>query len=465
MRLSVGARTPVPLDTWQRRAVCIAIVFVATLLFLWLNHYPIIIGDSTRYTPAAHPRAVGAILPRLLFTPAFWYYGDWGSALTGAIAAAYGVGRLMSVVSARLELRLLPTAAAALAASIISLVPVYAVMIATEPFSVAYFGLLLAVLVSGRVSWWFDLPLLLVLSGTHPSHVPVTLGVLLFALVVLPVRKPALTAVLAAAALGGLALDKAAYDKVGPDSPRISMSFLGATLLSNYPFVLEHRCARDPDFLLCDRHYRAHIERYGHPGAYVGQLLWYSGSMFSFVRTSKLEKRYRLSIDQYEDASKELVLEFLRAAPSNIGAVVDTAARRTLQIFTAPPETHLRPRPPRFSWRNSAFRGSICGKGACSTPAAALIHQIVVYSQYVLALIVSVLVMRAYPSLQWGRITLLFVGTYLINAFFLANLSVPAARYIYKILFLISIIAAFGLARLATRERAGAAQVPAASAA
>lgn len=443
MKFGIGTVDAVSADTWQRRLICASGALVVLILFLKINGYPMFIGDSSRYSPGLDARNVGSILPRLMFSPLFSLYGDWGSTATGCLAAAYGVGQFFSVIGSRLRLSLIQCAAAAVLVTALSLMPFYATMIAAEPFSIAFFGLLLAALLRGYVNW-IDLLLLVVFAGAYPAHMVVALAILIFYLAIWPKRRYALAAALAVAVIGGVVLDNVAYAWFGPDEDRISTSFLGISLLAHYPFVLNHRCARDPEFRLCEEPYRSFIARHGRPGKEGSRFLWRKTSLIG--ESTKIPDEYVLSIRELEDLSASLVLEFVRAAPKNMGYVVSMAGHKFAEILTDTPGNNFR------SVRRTSGRAywrSLCGSRKCNSRFMNVIYQTTFFVQVGLAALVAVLVAWLTPPAYWGRMAIFLAGAFVINMFLMTNLAVASPRYAYKIFFIVSTIWVFGLFRLA----------------
>ena len=315
------------------------IAFGAALTALWLNGYPILIYDTVRYNPSREITTMASSLPHFLNTPFFQLFGANGAAIGGSLASAYGVARFSVSIARRLELNPVEAISLLVAICSFSLLPLYAIMIASEPYSIAFLCVVIASIVDRKLSW-LDFVMAFATAATHASNILLVGFVLLWAVIIGLRPRLAHTLVLVVAVGGSMYADRVLYRQHGPAEERLALAYAGTQILSVFPFVLEDMCMGQPGFTLCQEPYRSHIaERLQinqdrrAPGEACGQhsgadYLWFSSTLLSRWGKSKLPPGAQLSNADLNRLSQDLLAGFLTSLPSHLPETMETVLCR-----------------------------------------------------------------------------------------------------------------------------------------
>jgi arylsulfatase A-like enzyme len=449
----------------------LALTVAGTALFL--NGYPVLIYDTERYSPSHDITSMASSLPHFLNLPPFLLFGAYGAALTGMLASAYGLTRLVLAIANRLQLSSREALALLATLSLLSFFPLYAIMISSEPYAIAFLAVGLATAIDRQLSW-LDLAVAGATAVTHLTSVPLIALVLILAFVLGFRPRVAHVALLAAATGASLFIDRVLYQTYGPGEEPLSTAYVGAQILSIYPFVLDARCASDPDFRLCRDPYRSHIDAQTlqtrkniGPKSLCGQnsgadYLWGPTTLLSAWGTSTLPVEAQLSHAEFNALSRELVGTFITELPAHFLQVLGMSFCR-LEFGLA--SRGWRPLPPEWiplageSWVRRAgflpspddvavYERSCFGSGVCQGERASTIYYTIIIASYILLVPSLWLTGRRRLDTQWFRLVLLLVGTYLLSAFIMFNISNFSPRYAYRLFFLITAVDALGIAVL-----------------
>ena len=253
-------------------ALLLMIIFFGTLA---LNGYPIIDHDSQRYVPALLGSAPfslspqrASIIPYLLNIIPYKTCGLFGIVslsivvMSGALALLL---RELSKVMVSEEWRRAFCLGGVVVLGVFSFLPVVAISILSEPWSVVALSLAWIILMRGACSLWCAFALC-VCSATHPSNAVIIGSALLVSFLVSSQRsistgagRGRLALLVVASLLIGVMADRALFLATQGDSPRMRSSFVGGAILNFYPRVFEDYCAETPESKLCD--HRLPIER------------------------------------------------------------------------------------------------------------------------------------------------------------------------------------------------------------
>ena len=212
-------------------------------------------------------------------------------------------------------------------------------MISSEPYAIAAFSVVLAVLID-RQPTWLDLVVLVATGAAHAASVPLIALMLLLA-VLLSFRPRLRDLVLLVAAVGSsIVIDRLVYHSFGPNLERLAMGYVGAQILSLYPFALDAKCAEEPAFKLCREPYRSHIANsLARKGTGVGQqancgrgsaavLLWGRSTLLSRWGTSTLAPEAQLGHAELNQLSSDIAGTFLTTLPAHLPQVTMTTLCR-----------------------------------------------------------------------------------------------------------------------------------------
>lgn len=439
------------LITW----LLLVLVFLATL---GINGFPIIDHDSQRYLPTvigAAPFSLSpqraALMPLLLNEAPFRLFGIMGIPICASLVVAWALTLLLQELARvfvdQPHLRRPFCLYGVMLVAVLSFVPVLAISVLSEPWSVVAFSLVFVVLLSRKISVPMALALLIT-GASHSTNLIILGSAVLGSAFLSGFAREHLkvSCIVLALFVSGSALDRGLFVYTQGDSPRVRYSFVGAAILNFYPKMYEDFCDQAPSSSLCRQDLKEFIIRNRDPLDYSkSRFLWSPTKICrDLPGASSLPHDAMISLDDYERESAAMMRLIARHPITYMSYIPGVVAKKVVALFS---QSHFYSHPYNLSidsvrepWASSLVVRSI-NKSAIVLAACTLSRVVVVGT--LILMIASIFVHGRSSALSQPQRTALVLAIviYAANLLMYGSLEAALSRYHYRAYFFIPLIA------------------------
>lgn len=439
------------LITW----LLLVIVFIATLV---LNGFPIIDHDSQRYlptligtTPFSLSPQRAALIPLLLNEVPFRLFGIMGIPIFAILMMSWALTLLLQELARvfvnQPHRRRFFCLYGVMVVALLSFLPVLAISVLSEPWSVVAFSLVFVVLLSRKIS--VSVALALFLTGaSHSTNLIILSVAVLVSLVLSGLDREHLKVsfIVLALLVGGGTLDRGLFLYTQGESPRVRYSFVGAAILNFYPKVYEDFCGHVPNSLLCRQDLKEFVTRNQRPEDYSkSRFLWSPTKICKDLPGADgVPHDAMISLDDYERESAAMV-GFIAGHPIRYGSYILGIVARKITALFSQSDFYAHPYNLSIDSVREPWASSLVVRSINKSPVILVLctlSRIVVVGSLVV-MIGAVFVRGRWSALSQPQRTALVLAIviYAANLFIYGSIEATLSRYHYRAYFFIPLIA------------------------